>query len=163
MHMKKMIKSSECVKASRFNWYDKYQKVLDEYLPDYGQGENKLEQVVTCVNSIVYLWFNDGVVYDNHWKDGLYDNSDNSACTYANWLYYNTSRRSVLSDVFNCRSDKDYESLLKRICETYFSEDALRKMSSSFTGAGFCKGDIYDCNEGRFSVEFVYDNEEDNQ
>ena len=63
-----------------FSWddVDEYAKVLDQYLPDIGEGDTMASQVATAVSRIGYRWFNDG---DTIWTDEC------QSC--ADWLYEN--------------------------------------------------------------------------
>ena len=73
-------------KCDRVDWsyYDKFNTLIDKYLPRQGEGENMATQIVTVVNKLVYKWYNDGDVYDNtHMLDG-WCNDLSSYATYIN-------------------------------------------------------------------------------
>lgn len=63
-----------------FSWDDasKYSEVLDQYLPDTGEGDTMATQASTAFSKIGYRWFNDG---DTIWTDEC------QSC--ADWLYQN--------------------------------------------------------------------------
>ena len=64
-----------------WNYYDKIEALIDKYMSDRGEGENKASQTVTAINKLVYKWYNDGDVYDNtHYLDGW----ANDISSYAN-------------------------------------------------------------------------------
>lgn len=45
--------------------YNKYDDILEEYLPSTGEGDSLASQMVTAVNKLIYKWYNDDDVYDN--------------------------------------------------------------------------------------------------
>ena len=40
-----------------------YGILIDKYLPEDGQGENKVSQLVTVANKIIYGWYNNQLNY----------------------------------------------------------------------------------------------------
>ena len=70
-----------------WSYFDKFDGIIDKYLPTKGEGETKATQIVTAINKLIYKWYNDGDVFDNtyHLEGWANDLSD-----YANWLYENT-------------------------------------------------------------------------
>lgn len=148
--MKRVIKAST-------DWH-KYDDILDKYLPSRGEGDTVAEQVVTATNRIIFRWFNDGDMYDNHWAYGVVDSFEENLPNCANWLYNWGPHpvEEVLYDVFDCESESDYEQILENIAEICFDEEWL----SSPQGQHKKEGTIYDC-EGPFSVEDTYDEEDD--
>lgn len=151
--MKRYIKSSV-----DWGYFDKpdFEKINNEYLPDYGQGDTMANQIVTAVNRLVYKYYNDGDVYDNHWFTGLYEDGTNDLSDIANWLRKNVKEvKSTLLEVHECTSESDYEDILKELADTLLTDSVLSRYSDKKA-----TGSIYDCN-GIFSVEETdYDEEE---
>lgn len=132
--------------------FDKFDPVTDKYLPSYGQGENRAQQLVTALNKLIYKWYNDGDVFDNThelagWVNDLSD--------YANWIYkYGpAAARNILNSIADCRTARDYENLLYKLAEACWDMEDLEKLAQNDT-----VDDIYMC-DGPF--EFVDYDEED--
>lgn len=148
--MKKYVKAS--ISWSSFN-NPVADKMNDVYLPSSGQGDTKASQIATCVNKLVYRWFNDGDVYDNvnlnlqGWANNL--------SSYANWLYSNVKEtKGILQNSFSVRNEDDYTNVLYDLYETTLcNEDLMNKYAKQPAS-----GDVYDCS-GPF--EWVDDYEED--
>lgn len=135
------------------NWdyFDKFDKVNELYLPCKGEGETKATQIVTAVNKLVYKWYNDGDVFDNTYN---LDGWCNDLSSYANWLDNNTDAGKILHKISDCRNDGDYEDLLKELADTLLIENYL-------AGQNEIKkvGSIYKC-DGSFEFVELYDDEE---
>lgn len=136
-----------------WNYYDKFEKLNDKYLPRYGEGETKATQIVTAVNKLIYKWYNDGDVFDNThalsgWANDLSD--------YANWLYEYTDADGILSAIDNCFNDSDYEDLLKELADKLFDEAYLEEQNNTEK-----IGTIYDCGGIFKFVEFDDEDEYD--
>ena len=57
-----------------WNYFDKFEEEKERYLPDRGEGETKATQIVTAVNKLIYMWYNNGDIFDNtHYLDGLFN------------------------------------------------------------------------------------------
>ena len=146
--------------AVDWGYYDKFEALIDKYMPMRGEGETKASQIVTAVNKLIYKWYNDGDVYDNSYA---LEGWANDLSSYANWLYYHTDAGNILDKITICFSGGNYEELLKELAdkllnETYLAEqDKVEKIES-----------IYKC-IGKFKyVEFEeeeeeYDYEEDEE
>ena len=136
--------------AVSWSYFNKFEDIVDKYMPRMGQGETMASQIVTAVNKLVYKWYNDGDVYDNTYTLKGWCNDLSS---YANWLsQYCKSARSILRDIEDCSSEGDYEDLLQRLADTVLKEEYL-----SFYANKKSMGDIYNC-----KGEFVFlDYEED--
>ena len=134
------------------NWgyYDKFENVMEKYLPVRGEGETKATQIVTAVNKLVYKWYNDGDVFDNtHYLKSWY----NDLSSYANWLEEHCKEKAtVLYKINYCYDSNDYEDLLKELADNLLNEDYLKEQNN------FEKvGTIYKC-EGKFKfVEYEED------
>jgi len=134
-----------------WGYYNKFEDILDKYMPVRGEGDSLASQVVTAVNKIIYKWYNDGDVFDNtHNMEGW----ANDLSDYANWLYAHVQKiRTVLLSIEDCYNDADYENLLKDLADTCFDEQFLKGLEDSPKD-----GSIYDC-KGRF--KFVEGQEDD--
>ena len=110
--------------AVDWSYYDKFEDLIDKYMPMSGEGETKASQTVTAVNKLVYKYYNDGDVFDNtHYLSGW----ANDLSSYANWLYYHTDTREILDKIVHCMTDEDYEDLLKELADKLFDEDYLKE------------------------------------
>lgn len=148
--MKRYIKSSVS-----WSYYDnpKFTKLNEEYLPDYGEGDNRASQAVAALNKIVFRWYNDGDVYDTSWYQSEWGNDLSS---YANWLYwYIPESKDALYKVFDCRDEDMYETILKNVYDAIMNEDVLSKYRDMLK-----RGSIYDC-DGPFKCEEYFDEDED--
>ena len=139
------------------NWsyFDKFEKVNNMYLPDYGEGETKATQIVTAICKLVYKWYNDGDVFDNtHHLDGWC----NDLSSYANWLAKHTSKaEAILNKISDCWDGGDYEDLLKELADSLLEENYLAQQNE------FEKVDsVYKC-DGKFKFIESYDDEEDEE
>ena len=134
-----------------WNYYDKFEALVDKYMPNQGEGENKASQTVTAINKLIYKWYNDGDVYDNtYYMEGW----ANDISSYANWLYNNVDA-SVLANIGHCKADAGYELILKELADEYLNETVLAELEKEPK-----TGSIYDC-DGPFKFEEHDDGEED--
>ena len=113
-----------------------YGILIDKYLPEEGQGENKASQLVTATNKIIYGWYNNGDAISG---DG------NDLTSYANWIdkYIKEPEiRKILKD-----NDIDYDDtyylseIILPLIRFVFREDFLEGLASQEI-----EGDIYECN-----------------
>lgn len=137
------------------NWsdFDRFDAVIEKYMPRMGQGETKASQVCTAVNKLVYRWFNDGDVFDNTfylegWCNDLSD--------YANWLDRYTDFGDILHEIETCDDEVDYTDLLYDLCVAALDEDYLMGLSMIQK-----EGDIYNCTGDFRFVEDQDDEEEE--
>lgn len=135
-----------------WSYFNKFDAVDEKYLPARGEGDNKATQICTALCKLVYKWFNDGDVYDNtHHMTGWC----NDLSSYANWLWKNVPEsEDILTRIFDCETDEQYEQLLADLCDTLNTEEFL----------GSCAnvpkvGTIYDC-LGPFRFEEKSDDDE---
>ena len=138
----------------KWSYYDKFDSVMEKYLPDVGEGETKATQIVTAVTKLVYKWYNDGDVFDN---TGYLEGWANDLSSYANWLDKCTDLKAsgILAKIKDCYNDSDYEDLLKELADTMLDEEYLAEQNK------FDKvGTIYDCN-GKFKFVEFEDDEDD--
>ena len=136
-----------------WSYFDKFRTVVDEYLPDMGEGETVATQTVTAVNRLIYKWYNDGDVYDNvnspmtGWCNDLSDQ--------ANWLAL-MGHKLILDRIFCCYSDGDYEDILADLADEALDEKALLAMSAIPK-----VGSIYDCKGSYEYSDFDYEDDEE--
>lgn len=138
--------------AVNWSYFDQFEKVLCNYLPNYGEGDTLASQAVTAVNKLVYKWYNDGDVFDNtHHLEGW----ANDLSSYANWLYNHTDRAKMLENIFVISTNSEYEDLLKELADSILDESWLSTQNKPKEGS------IYQCN-GRFKFEeYGFDEEEE--
>lgn len=127
-----------------WNYYDRFDGIMDKYLPMSGEGENKASQIVTAVNKLIYKWYNDGDVFDN---TGYLQGWCNDLSSYANWLRVNTQMAGILDDIYECRTEDDYEALLKVLADDLLDEEYLERQALRPA-----TGTIYQC-DGPFRFE----------
>lgn len=141
---------------SAVNWYfyNRFDDIYDEYLPEFGEGETMATQLVTAMSKLVYKWYNDGDVFDN---TGKLVCGCNDLSSYANWIYehigyHMESVQELMEKVFNVDRD-GYEKLLVELTVETHDEEFLKHLNSIPR-----EGTVYEC-DGPFS--FVdYDEEE---
>lgn len=136
-----------------WEYYDKFDKLTEKYLPNCGEGETKTTQIVTAINKLIYKWYNDGDVFDNTmyltgWANDLSD--------YANWLAENVEgAKEILDKVFNAKNDDDYEQLLKELADKFLTEEFL-EINNNIEKVGT----IYDC-AGEYEFKEYYEDEDE--
>lgn len=138
--------------AVDWGYYDKYEELIEKYMPMRGEGETVASQIVTAVNKLIYKWYNDGDVFDttHHLEGWANDLSD-----YANWLYENTKDAwKILNKISDCVTESDYEDLLQELADTLLNEEYLAEQSKVKK-----IGTIYDC-DGKFKFVEQDDDEE---
>lgn len=138
--------------AVNWDYFDRFEKITSNYLPNYGEGDTVASQAVTAVMKLVYKWYNDGDVFDNtKYLEGW----ANDLSSYANWLYNHTDRAKMLENIFVISTGSEYEDLLKELADSILDESWLSTQNKPKEGS------IYQCN-GKFKfVEYGYDDEED--
>lgn len=138
----------------QWDYYDKFETLVDKYVPARGEGETKAMQIVTAVNKLVYKYYNDGDVFDNtKYLEGW----ANDLSSYANWLYANTTKnvQIILDTVYDCCNDSEYEDLLQELTDELLKENYLAEQNNLEK-----VGTIYEC-DGKFKfVEFDEDEED---
>lgn len=136
-----------------WDYFDKFNGVINKYMPDRGEGETMASQIVTAINKLIYKWYNDGDVFDNtHALQGWCNNLS----SYANWLAKNvTGAEEILDNIFTATGDDDYELLLQKLADTFLNEITLKQYKVNTVGS------IYEC-EGKYQfIEGYLDDEED--
>lgn len=109
------------------NRFEKYNEVVDRYLPLQGEGETIATQTVTAVTKLIYKWFNDGDVYDN--VKSPMNGWANNLSSYANWLAFMGYKRT-LDKIFDCYNGDEYEDILAELAEEALDEENLFAMDA---------------------------------
>ncbi len=140
--------------AVRWSYYDNatVDEINDKYLPWRGEGDTLATQIVTATNKLIYKWYNDGDAFDN--TEHLVG-FGNDLSSYANWLNTHSIYGGILDGVFECKSESDYEDLLKEFSDKVFNLellDSLNKLPAD--------GTIYKC-KGKFKfIDRSYDDDD---
>lgn len=135
-----------------WDYYNKFEKIEDKYLPMRGEGENMATQITTAISKLVYKWYNDGDVYDNtHGMRGWCNNLS----SYANWLDKYTGVSFILERIFDCHTDAEYEHILKDMTDLLQDKEYLSLMEKHPK-----IGSVYKC-DGRFKFVEDYEDEEE--
>lgn len=117
--------------------FDKFNDIVEDYMPARGEGKTLASQTVTAVNKLIYKWYNDGDVYDNtYYLHGWCNNLS----SYANWLSKYVDAGNILDSIQDCLFDDDYEEILWRLAEKYLNREYLEKLSNKQK-----QGTIYKC------------------
>ncbi len=132
-----------------WSYFDKYEDLINKYMPKMGEGETIASQICTAVNKLIYKWYNDGDVFDNtqHLKGWANDLS-----SYANWLYkyspkYFPNCQYILNRIYEIRTESEYEDLLADLADLLIDVDFLEMLAHKPK-----EGSIYDC-AGQFTFE----------
>lgn len=137
--------------AVDWSYFNDFSDETSAWLPAIGEGDNMATQIVTAVSKLIYKWYNDGDVYDN--TNGYLRGWANDLSSYANWLYTKVDA-FCLQDVFDAKTDDDYEEILKELADTFLDRDYLLEMEEEPK-----LGSIYDC-DGPFKFEEIEEEEE---
>ena len=139
-----------------WSYYGKieFKAINRKYLPDCGEGENRATQIVTAVNKLVYKWYNDGDVFDN---TGSMAGWANDLSSYANWLRKYASAADILDRIYQCRTDGDYEDLLKALADRLLDDEYLEWAAKQEK-----VDSIYEA-EGPYRFEERYDDDKDEE
>lgn len=136
-----------------WNYFDRYGKVTNEYMPMRGEGETMASQIVTAVNKLIYKWYNDGDVFDNtYYLTGWC----NDLSSYANWLAEYAGAKEILDNIGKCWTNGDYEWLLKKLADYLLGDEKKLEEYNKHEKIG----SIYKC-EGVY--KFVEWSEEDEE
>lgn len=130
-----------------------YKAILNEYIPDFGEGKSLASQTVTAVHKLVRGYFNNGDFYDT--TRSRFERTSNNISCYANWLYANGGEetRHILDGIWVCEDEVEYEYLLKNLAEVLLQEDELKgKAKQPSTGTIYiCEGP-YDASDPALKV-----------
>lgn len=116
--------------------FEKFNMVLDDYMPSRGEGNTMASQIATAVAKIVYRWFNDGDTVSSKWMvEGSTD--EGGVSQYANWLFKNVKEAAFLHnwiDKFNYKSvsRSEYEDFLYDMCVELLDPEILEKYDSEW-------------------------------
>lgn len=128
-----------------WSYFDKYEDLIDKYMPLSGEGDTFASQICTAVNKLIYKWYNDGDVFDNtqHLKGWVNDLS-----SFANWLYkYCPECQSILNCIYTIYNEEEYEDLLADLADLLIEVDRLEMVKHKPK-----EGSIYNC-KGQFVFE----------
>ena len=142
--------------------FDRFEDVINKYMPRMGEGETMASQICTAVNKLVYKWYNDGDVFDNtHGLNGW----ANDLSSYANWLYNHVcSSNEILDMIVDCDTEDEYSDLLYKLAEACLDERKLEewneheKVGSIYTEKGIFRW--IDLEEYEDDKEDWYDDDE---
>lgn len=134
-----------------WSYFNKFEDITDNYMPDRGEGDTMASQAVTAVNKLVYKWYNDGDVYDNTYR---FEGWANDLSSYANWLYkYAPDCDDILMKIVPAQTDEDYEEILAELASTVLNKEYLSNLNVPK------KGSIYET-DGPFHFEDDYEDYE---
>ena len=136
-----------------WSYFDKFEYYNDILLPSKGDGITMASQAVTACCKLVYKYYNDGDVYCNeYYLDGWVNDISGSA----NWLYkYIPETKEILVRIKTCRTDIEYEHILKDLCDYLYQDNILNKLNQKAK-----VGDAYD-EEGPFHFIDLKEYEDD--
>jgi len=124
-----------------WSYFDKFEGIIDKYMPMHGEGDTMASQAVTAVNKLIYKWYNDGDVFDTTYNLKGWVNDLSS---FANWLAkYAQGAEDILNGIATLKSGEKYEELLAELADLILTEDYLEKLPTEKQGS------IYDC-EGAY-------------
>lgn len=157
-HTGENVSSSYKQEALKESINSSFKDVTDEFMPSYGEGDNKLTQFLVAANKLIYRWYNDGDVFDS--CNGLGWANDISGS--ANWLYkYSNDNKikALLDKIYNIYSEKEYERNIIKPLEAYLdrlaSTDYFKELAAQPK-----VGNVYN-EEGNFSWVDPYDDEDE--
>lgn len=148
-------KSIKLIKENiSWNSFDKFESVIDKYLPSTGEGDTMASQIVTAVNKLIYKWYNDGDVFDNRYRlEGWLNNLS----SYANWLdKYIPESKNILTKITDIHSDNEYSELLYNLATITLNDDFLKDYSTKDK-----VGSIYNCKGPYIFEEENYDEDDE--
>ena len=146
------IESKNSLKESvDWDYFDKFEPIINKYMPDRGEGETMASQIVTAVNKLIYKWYNDGDVYDNTY---ILEGWVNDLSDYANWLYkYVPKTQYTLELITKAHNDSSYEEILQLLADLTLDENFLAEYSNKPL-----EGSIYNC-DGPFEFRENYEDD----
>ena len=140
------------------NWsdFEKFNDVIDKYMPHMGEGQTKASQIATAVCNLVYKWFNDGDVYDN--TESPMDGWCNDLSSYANWLAKNCAgAEEILDRIYDSYDEDDYVAILWDVSVKLLDPSYLEAMNNEPAD-----GSIYKC-DGHYKFvepdDTIYDDD----
>ena len=134
-----------------WDYFDKFEPIIDKYMPDRGEGETMASQIVTAVNKLIYKWYNDGDVYDNTY---ILEGWVNDLSDYANWLYkYVPKTQYTLELITKAYNDSSYEEILQLLADLTLDENFLAEYSNKPL-----EDSIYNC-DGPFEFRENYEDD----
>ena len=133
---------------------DEQNALQDNYLPPQGDGDTQATQAVTALCKLVYRWYNDGDIYDNHYSMQGWANDISGS---ANWLYKHIpATQPILEEIYDVVSDDGYELILRDLTNVVLDAQLLSELDQLPKD-----GDAY-MEDGPFSFdENLYEDEEE--
>lgn len=127
-------------------YMEKFKDVLDEYMPDCGEGDNLATQTVVAVNRLVRGWFDDDDVYEGAVYRIVSTHLHDLSC-FANWLSANAGEdaQCILTQITVCEGERDYSCLLYRLANALLNAETLQEKAKMPK-----RGTIYKC-EGLYA------------
>lgn len=139
------------------NWeyFDKFNDIIDKYMPDQGEGDTLASQIVTAINKLIYKWYNDGDVFDNV-NSGM-DGWANDLSSYANWLNkYCKPASRILDSIYGCNTDDEYANILRALADKCLNSEYLATVETP------AQGSIYECDGPfEFDIDKGYEDEDE--
>lgn len=115
-------------------YMEKFGEILDEYLPNCGEGDNLATQTVTAVHKLMRGWFYNGR------RIGGWNLNDVSS--YANWLAANAggTAKRILAGMVSCENEWEYARLVYKLANVLINEKKLKEKEKYPK-----RGTIYNC------------------
>ena len=147
--------SANITESVSWSYFDKFNDIVDKYLPDRGEGDTMASQLAAAVNKLIYKWYNDRDVYDNVHSE--LDGWANDLSSYANWIYKNVPEtQELLKSIYQDQEDDEYEELLKDLADMTLNDNFLAPLADKAK-----VGSIYSENDGPFEFEEKSDQEDE--
>ena len=140
------------------DYFEKFDDIIKKHMKRTGDGNTKASQIVTAVNKLLYVWYNNGDVFDNQTPYEWSEYCINDVSSYANWLGQHTDLFNILENVYECTTQDDYEELLKTLADTALNEEYLTPYVTQAK-----EGDIYECKGSFKYVIHRYDEEDEEE
>lgn len=109
-------------------YMEKFGEILDEYLPNCGEGDNLAMQTVTAVHKLMRGWFYNGDAFD-HGNRRIGGWNLNDISSYANWLSANSggTAKRILAGIVSCENGREYAQLVYKLANVLLNERKLKE------------------------------------
>lgn len=109
-------------------YMEKFGEILDEYLPNCGEGDNLATQTVTAVHKLMRGWFYNGDAFD-HGNRRIGGWNLNDISSYANWLSANSggTAKRILAGIVSCENGREYAQLVYKLANVLLNERKLKE------------------------------------
>lgn len=123
-------------------YIEKFGDVLDEYLPDCGEGDNLATQTVVATHKLMRNWFYNGDAFD-HSNRRIGGWNLNDISSYANWLAANAggTAKHILAGIVSCEDGREYARLIYKLANVLLNEKKLKEKAKYHK-----RGTVYKCN-----------------